>query len=72
MISVAGVLTDYASGKKIFPLFLKWLAKGLLIILGLFFPLDQFFLCLSSGLCTHKISHLSSYGSSSSVAFNCF
>lgn len=43
MISVAGVLTDYASGKKIFPLFLKWLAKGLLSILGLFFPLDQFF-----------------------------
>lgn len=71
MISVAGVLTDYASGKKIFPLFLKWLAKGLLSILGLFFPLDQI-LCLSSGLCTHKISQLSSYGSSSSVAFNCF
>lgn len=71
VISVTGILTDYTSGKMIFPLYLKWLAKGLLSIIGSFFLWSNFSL-LSSGLCIHKISHLSSYGLSSSVVFNCF
>lgn len=71
LITVAGILTDYTSGKMISPLYLKWLTKGLLSMIGSFFLWSNFSL-LPSGLCIHKISHLSSYGSLSSVAFNCF